>query len=325
MKPPVASASLVIGLAVLRDETAALAPAGAGEAVARPGAEGAEQHHLAQREDGDAEDEGLAEERPPGDDGGVLVELRRQRRLAVGVVGRHRVAAGDDLVVGEVAAPEREREAEPEQREGERAAEPGVARADDEADDERDRAADGRDDAQADRPGRHVRTPALSGSRSRRSRPPATARRARRRRGSAAGARRRRRRPRAPARGSRDRSPPGDGGSGASTWTYSATEVCCRTSKVLPANAGMLPRPRIMAASASAAGYRRMLGALLPAGIAPPLPVALWQPAQYRRKRSPPGATSAVRDSGSASSCGDVLGDRVDVLVGEHLAERAAC
>ena len=57
-----------------------------------------------------------------------------------------------------------------------------------------------------------------------------------------------------------------------------------------------------MAASASAAGYRRMLGALLPTGMAPPLPVALWQPAQYRRNRSPPGATSAVRDSGSASS-----------------------
>ena len=58
-----------------------------------------------------------------------------------------------------------------------------------------------------------------------------------------------------------------------------------------------------MAASASAGGYWRMLGAFLPLAIAPPLPVALWQPEQYRRKRSPPGETSAVRAAGSASSC----------------------
>ena len=56
-----------------------------------------------------------------------------------------------------------------------------------------------------------------------------------------------------------------------------------RTSKVLPAKAGILPRPRIMAASASAAGYCEMSGALRPRVSAPPRPVALWQPAQYRR------------------------------------------
>ena len=73
--------------------------------------------------------------------------------------------------------------------------------------------------------------------------------------------------------------PPGDGGSSI-TCTYSATDACWRTSKVLPANDGMLPRPRIIAASASAGGYWRMLGALLRLGIAPPLPMALWQPEQ---------------------------------------------
>ena len=149
-----ASASLRDRLAVGGDEPASLAPARGDQAVARPRAERAEQHHLAQREDADAEEQELAEEAPPGDHRGVLVELRRQRGLAVGVVGRHRVPAGDDLVAGQVAAPEGERETEAEQREGQRAAEPGVARVDDEADDEADRPGDGRDDPEPDGPGR---------------------------------------------------------------------------------------------------------------------------------------------------------------------------
>ncbi len=104
--------------------------------------------------------------------------------------------------------------------------------------------------------------------------------------------------------------------------TYSATEVCCVTSKVLPANTGISRRPRIMAASASAAGNWAMSGAFWPAVRAPPRPVALWQPAQYRRYRSPPRPSSASCDAGSAREVATYSATASICVLRERVAER---
>ena len=134
------------------DEPGAGRPGRGAQAVPRARPEGAEEDDLAEGEHGAADDEQAEQEAAAREHAGVLLQGAGELVAALRVLVRDRVRRRDDLVPGQVAAPVREGDAEPEQGRGEEAADPAVAGAEDERDGEADGRDDGDDQAEAHRP-----------------------------------------------------------------------------------------------------------------------------------------------------------------------------